>query len=402
MDTMEIVAFKKKKYLILLFVMLALSAVTAVIYLFANPRIDGSTSYTVDKYSDITNWCDANQEGEKLTFDCKALLVDIDLQGCFQVQVITKERELEELKVCEDNDTLSYTNDVLGYKTLMPVDMVFTYSKEARVREYSFNNVSFTKIDNTYLQSIVNEDIADLVTIDPSTTTIQNSVDFCPKPNVLPEYITDENTRNYSSYTNINSSGTKATEVEIYDTSNEVINSFLPCYNSNSCKYSNLLSTALLESSEVFSPKWGKDLSNYDYDTLAQLSYFYIGQNKILPTYAPYIAEGKEPYITTPKEGFAKIVKILSSTPDISEEIFCTVYKAVDYFSMENKDLVPLRNSMQGHINSNIFRSTFPLCYESMVEDIYDKNGIYIMYIMSIKDDSLKILNRCLNLNKYL
>ena len=396
---MEIVT---KKYLILLFVMLALSVITAGIYLFANSKINGSTTYTVDKYSDVTNWCETSIKDGKLSVDCKALLINIDVNSCFEVQIITKNKELKNLTVCEKSDTLTYSNDILGYKKLMPVDMIFTYTKEGMLGNYSFSNASFTRVDDSYVPSIVNEDIANLVTIDPSTTTIQNSVDFCPGANSLPNYITDENAKNYVSYTNANDLGTKGKEFEIYDASIEIMNLFLPCYYSNNCKYSSMSSTALLESGEVFTPKWGKSLSNYDYDTLAQLSYLYSGQDKILATYSTYIAEGEKPYLITPKEVFAKIVKILSSSSDISEEIFCTVYQAIDFLSEEGESIPYLKNSMQGYINRDISNSTFPLCSQGISKEIYDKDGIYIMYKVSIKKDLLEISNRCLNLNNYL
>jgi len=398
---MEIVTSKKKKYLLLLFVVLALAAATASIYLFVDTNKNNSQTYSVDKYSDVTDWCDTSTEDNTLIVGCKALLLEIKPEtsggSCFEVQIITKGKELKDLTVCESGDTLSYSNAVLGYKKLMPIDMVFTYTKEGILNTYSFNSVAFDKVDGAYVQDVVNEDIANLVTIDPSTTTIQNSVDFCPRYEELPEYTTNENGKNYSDYINTNNAVT-----EIYNMENETMNSFFPCYPSNNCKYSNLVDTTLLATKEVFPPKWGKSITNYDYDTLAQLSYLYSGKDTILPTYAPYIGEGEEVYIATPKGVFTEIIKILSSVPDTSEEIFCTVYQAVSSLSAENNDMLLLKSSMQSYINSDISKSTFPLCQEGMPKGLYDENGIYIMYSISIKNDHLEILNRCLNLADFL
>lgn len=404
---MNTLTSKKKKYLIMLLCLLFLSIVTAGIYLLVNPEKNNLSTNSIDKYNDVVNWCKTSLKDDELEINCDALLLDIHTSNggnrCFDILIIDKKDKLQNLSVCEKDDNLAYTNDILEYKKLMPIDITFKYTKKNILNNYAFNNVSLQKITDTYVQDLVNQDITSLIAINPNSTTVQNSVDFCPKPSKLPNYITDENKKNYTEYFNsISHFNSNIRIMETSSTGEETFEAFLPCYPLNNCKYSNLLSTTLSNTTNVLSPEWGKTLTIYDYETLAQLSYFYTGQSTILPTYSPYMAEGDDVHIVNPSEVFAEIVKILSSNQNISEEIFCTTAQAINVLSTENKTLLPLKNSMQQYISKNISKSTFPLCYQDLKSDEYDKTGAYLMYRISIKNNVLTLLNKCLNLTNLL
>lgn len=395
---------KKKKYIILLLITLVLATVTTSIYLFVNPNTNNSTSYTVDKYTDVNNWCDTSIEDSKLTVDCKALLINIDVNGCFEVQVITKDKGLKDLTVCEKNDTLSYTNEVLGYKKLMPVDMVFAYSREEKVNNYTFSNVSFDQVDDTYIQNIVNEDIANLVTIDPSTTTIENSVDFCPKPETLPKYVSVENQLKYTEYKNNN--GMKKDKYLLpllsQDVDNTTINNrFLICDSStissleacNSKLSANFnvlpkeISSLQFNSSTI---AWGNDLDGANIAQLNRASIIYDGllQNNSITYETIYT--------------FNSYIENFSSIGNPNEKNICLAYKILNVISDLKPSVKKDMSYIEDIINMNITNITSSICYDIMSMDLVDKNGLYLRIYFNNKDiNTFEMFERCNNLNKF-
>jgi len=397
---MQIVVFKKKKYFILLLITLVLAAVTAGIYLFVNPIINGSTSYPVDKYSDVTDWCTTGTKANSLFVDCKALLINIDDNSCFDVQVITKDKELKDLTVCEKNDNLSYTNDVLQYKKLMPVNMVFTYTKEGILTDYSFNDVSFSRVDDTYIQSIVNEDIAKLVTIDPNTTTIQNSVDFCPRPETLPTYISTGNLADYTSYYKKNLMG----DIQYingynYNFDDSVIRILFGCTSARLRGLTTLCTSKTLRDIEYLpndishlncEPKWDSVADENDRTLFKGVSLIYdsmymnIGNNLVS------------------LNSLDRVVDAINSSSNPSANTFCSllpVYSAlVKYDKKFNIDIEYITNS----ILKNLTFITSGVCLQEMYSyDGIDKAGLYIKNITA-QQNELELYTRCNNLNKYL
>lgn len=388
------VVMSKKKYIILLFVMLILAATTAAIYLFANPNKNKSNSYQVDKYSDVTSWCDTNQDDEKLAIDCKALLINIDANSCFEVQVITRDNELKNLTVCEKNDTLTYSNDILGYKKLMPINMIFTYTKEGMIGNYSFGSVSFNKIDDTYIQNIVNEDIANLVTIDPSTTTIQNSVDFCPRPESLPSYVTEANKLSYSEfYTKNLMPKEQYDNSSLYDWQNEDNIKLLYASNSQiTAGYSTShplveidSSDALIEalSQNPIPPQFENLIDNVDSLYLKQISALYDNSSMISSQY-------KNNYLF-------HIVEALN-TNSRSEEMFCGTYNLLELASITNPTLInQYLNKMYDIISNNIPKLHSITCANILTPEEINFTGKYMKFSI----DS-NIMYRCINLNSFL
>lgn len=396
MDTMEIVAFKKKKYFILLFVMLVLAAITAGIYIFVNPNKNNSSSYTVNKYSDVVEWCDTSLDEEKLSVNCKALLINIDLKGCFEVQVITKNREFKDLTICESNETLSYTNEILDYKMLMPLNMALTYSKESKLKDYSFNKVSFSKVDDTYIQSIVNEDIANLVSIDKSTTTIQNSVDFCPKPETLPSYIAEDNKIAYTKFYDKNIMNIDKYKLgELYSLDDSTIRLLFTCDSKKAAKYVSeckpiniSLTPDILNSikSNPQVPKAGGDLSEYERYMLKKISLLYDSTEYI--------------DFNDNSSTLNSIITDINLWGNLNEEVYCGAYKLLK--EINSQELNSYISKMENTIYSNIRYSSSIFCQSSMNPNIVDKDGLYLKNYYANRSENFIILNKCSNLENML
>jgi len=310
------------------------------------------------------------------------------------VQVITKARELKDLTVCEKNDNLSYTNDILGYKKLMPVDIIFTYSGEGIFGDYSFNNVSFIKIDEPYGESVVNEDITDLVTIDSSTTSIKNSVDFCPRPENLPSYITDENKNKYTEYYNQNlMSKTDYNDSSFYDWQNEKNIKLL--YGSDSqitagysvshsplvIDLSDILIQALLQNPML--PQFGNPIDEVDSIYLKQISAIYDNSSMISSEY-------KTDYLF-------HIVDALN-TNSRSEEVFCGTYKLLKLASITKPvPINPYLDKIYDSISNNISKLQSTTCANILMHEDIDYIGKYMKFTTS-----KNIMDRCINLNSFL
>jgi len=320
------------------------------------------------------------------------------------VQVITKARELKDLTVCEKNDSLSYTNDILGYKKLMPVDVTFTYTKEGILGDYSFSNVSFSKVNNTFVQNIVNEDIANLVTIGPLTTITQNSVDFCPNPDALPDYISKENMEMYllyytsnilskEKYLNTNSNPKEdyyLSKLFLCDSSKNIgINI---CDMSRIQNISKLSKTVPTLSVDLNNIKWGNELDNLDISYLGEASLLYDNF---------FVTDGSSSYYIERVDG---LINAIGTKKNINESTLCSSYKIFNTLKNSNKSFLPLVDFIKAIIFENIDKVSSPLCGEIISEFNIDHTGLYLkQYLGNHNNNSiLKIYARCNNLNNFL
>lgn len=386
-------SFSRKKLILVILSALFLFFLAGGIYfLFVNNNTK-VTTYTFNKYSDVSNWCDITNNGNELKVDCKALLLNIsnnDNNSCFDTQVITNDKELENLTVCENGDTLTYTNEVLGYKVLMPIDMVFTYTRESILNDYRFKNVSITKLDDSYVESIVNEDISNLVTIDPSSTTIKNSVDFCPRPEILPEYVTQENKDKYTEFFNNNIMPKEEyTNGYIYNLDDSVIRTLFASESAKNLKYNDLLnlhtniSTTLNLNSNLPNPNFESSMDNSTYMYIKRLSLFYDNSNFI------------NAFITQDNSDIQSLLNEINTNVSVPEVLFCSLYNV---YKLLNE--TTYSNYIQKSILNNLAKSKSIVCGE-VISSEADHNGIYLKYKDNAKSN-FELLDRCLNLNKYL
>jgi len=404
MDTMKVVLSpKKKRYLLLLLISLVLAATTAVIYVFVNSRTSDGIVYDVNKYSDTTTWCDASTETKTLSVDCKGLLLNIrnteDGNSCFDVQVITKDEELKDISVCEESDSLSYTNDILQYKKLMPVDMVFSYTKNGVLNSYVFSNVSLSKVDDTYIQNIVNEDIANLVTLDPTSTTIQNSVDFCPRPETLPNYITDENRTKYSGFFDQNTLSEEDYNYSyLYNWDDNIIRILFACDSAENMGYGtcNKNKKISIDISPESISALGK---NVDFNTIMD------DTEKALLKEISLIYDNT--YIISKEKGldisFIKTLFIqLNSLSSLNQNLFCSATKIYDILNNGIENSFVDESSITNTLIDNLTNINSFQCFDFLEThtNLIDKDGIIIY--QHLIADKINIVDKCNFLKKYI
>lgn len=400
---MKITITKRKIFIIITLTLLFVLSLAAGIYLLIKPNLFNK-SYDVDKYPDTVDWCSTNLDLDTLNVDCKGLLLDIrnleDGNSCFDVQILTKDKKLKDLTICEKKDSLTYTNELLGYKKLMPVDIIFSYTKERLLNNYSFSNVSLTKLDDTYVQNIVNEDIANLVTIDPASTTIQNSIDFCPNSDKLPNYVTETNKVAYTTFYNSNFMDyEKYTDEYLYNWDDSTIRIFFACNSAENMGYTDICDKTKINGLNFISsnninhlnitPTWGQAMNDSDKALLKEISLIY--DSMYLKTQQNSLTNLKL---------FNDLVNKINGKKEISEEVFCGIYPIYNALNKYNTQYGIDTKYILNSIEANYTKSNSSSCYEIIQnnEDI-DKNGLFIRAQLF---DNSTIHSACNNLKIFL
>lgn len=390
---------KRGLYIILLFICLILAAVTSYLYITTKTSSLSTINYTVDKYSEVTSWCNTAPSDSKLQVGCKALLIRISNQTdgstCFDVQVITNEKNLKNLTICEKGDTLNYSNSILGYKVLMPINISFTYNKKSSIlKSYSFKNVSLSELDNSDIESIINTNIVTLVSLDPSNTTVKNSVDFCPSPSKLPDYITNDNKTKYTDFYNENLlNKIDYSNSYLYEWDDSVIHILFACdsaeirgYN-DVCNKTKVLGTSALPSTINHLgtvPQWGKTMDDTDKALLKQISLMYDSMYKnVGHTFANL--------------GLMNTLTGMINSSTVSEDVFCGMYSLYNNLTKYNNSYTVDRDYIKDTVMTNISSVTSESCLK-VDADLLDASGAYIKG--SISNNS--IFSSCDNLDTLL
>lgn len=405
----------RKKYIILLLITLLLAIATYVIYVYGKTKT--IFPYSVNKYSDTLNWCEPNAEDGKLNIDCKGLLLSIepkdDESSCFNVQIITGTKELKDLSICEDTDEIKYTNEVLQYKILMPLDISFIYTQGA-FNNFIFKSVALAPIDQTYFQDTINRDIEEITSIDPKSTTIRNSVDFCPRANLLPSYIADKNKEDYSRFINENTlEKEEYNDSSLYKIDDSIIYSLFTCQSKINlgytvkCDKQNLLTTdisKILTTTKPFVPNFDKELDSNNMTKLKQISYMVDNTNYILFSYLTYQAEEEELAKPVNKEDLLKnFIQNLSTPQNLTEEVYCGMYSLLDEINDSGDVIKTYKSEMRDIIISNIAKSHSPICINILKNNSQiDNQGLYLKYKFSKEDSNFVLFNSCLNLLGYI
>ena len=402
-----------KKLLLIIFISIfVLSALSIGIYLYISKS---SKTYSLNKYPDTNNWCEVNKDGKTLTTECKALLLNISPKSdasCFTIQIISKDNELKNLDICEKGDSLTYTNDILGYKKLMPIDLTFTYSLKGLLNinnVYTFTNVSIKDLDESYTNYILAQDISNLLTLDLSGTTVKNSIDFCPNPNSLPDYISEEQKTDYSTFFDKYSLNSKSTVNQLkenlngnfannWDTSSLTI--LRACDTSDIQNWSGICNTSSTKNWSTIgnvqtlntTPVWGNTLNPQDVTLINQISLFYDGM---------YLTSTHQNY-NTPSL-VTQLIKYMNDAQNVNEEEFCNLGRLFDSLKNNTNIFELNRNYIYGQIYQNIGNFSSATC-ANMIEDKLDKNGMYIYtYMKNLENQSiLSMYNRCLNITNYI
>lgn len=400
---------RKKFPWLLALLVLSISMLVGGIYLLINGDYSLiKKTFTYDKYSDVISLCNEDKtDNTKPTFSCKALLTNItpgdEDSSCFDVQIITFDNNLKTITICGKRSTLFYTNDILSYKKLMPIDIVFTYSlaKSSIFKdEYTFSNVSFTKMDENYIEEIVNKDIANLVTFDPNSTTIKNSVDFCPNPNNLPDYVTDENQMQYKEFFNKN---ILSKEEYLNNSFNQLddytITKFLICQSSQNIGYSGICNMSTNENMNLSksisalqvsntSMNWNLSFDEQDIEYLKEISLIY--DNLYL------INNSNNTYINK----INSLIYALNVKNNLNSSLICTIANVFKTLSLNNETALYNYNYIVNLVGMNALNNTSPLC-DNLLSSNINRDGLYLRnYIeRQTSNTNFNILFSCYNLN---
>jgi len=230
-----------KKIALPLIAVLIIGTIVGGYFLFRNFQIP---SYFVDKYPELLEYCDTEENGNTLTVSCKALILEIlpnEESPSLVFLIITKDEELREYTITEKEDMFAFTNDVLQFKKLKPVIVNLQYVKKNPIT-YSMQGIRFENIPETYIQDLVNRDIEEIMNIDKSSTTILNSFDFCPRPETLPEYVNSQ--VEYKVYFDKNIQSTNSYKIgPRYGKDLTTIYSFLFCESARNLGYNDICKT---------------------------------------------------------------------------------------------------------------------------------------------------------------
>ena len=365
----------------------------------------GFRKIKVDKYSEILDWCDVSNSKDELDVDCKALLLNIrnkeNGDGCFDVEVISNEENLENINICEQNEAFSYSNEVLQYKKLMPIDATFVFQREQFLGKYIFKSVTFSPVDTSYIQEMINKDVKYLSGVKSSNvTTIKNSVNFCPIPNSLPEYITDENKNLYSIfYDSEKLDNSFFSDGTFYNFSNNNLQIIFACESQIESGYvGNCLPTTInitddLSKAFLLKPKginFEQTLTQINIDTLKYISIMHDGEEFMRYT-------NEEKLIET-------FISSLYFDQNINENLYCGMYKFLKNVTNKSPEMEEYVSYMESYINENITEIKSGLCRDAIDKTKLDYTGLYLKnYISNTHNISIfSVLNECINLNMYL
>jgi hypothetical protein len=393
----------------------------AGIYFFLKPKNSPTTAYRVDRYQDLVDWCDTSIEENNLNVSCNALLLEIRTvdanNSCAEVQIITKNKEFKSVSICGDGSAITYSNDVLDYKKLMPIDINLSYKRADTLSNFELQNISSSKIDEEYIPNIVNEDISKLIntsiertltetTVEDGTKylganqetyTITNSVDYCPTPKLLPNYISqrqqytqfyEENILSEADYNNIS-------EDRLFG---EIFEKLFACDSANQLGYNTCdlseissipsipQSLVTLDTTEVV---WNKKMDLMDRVHLKQISAIYNNMYANKKTETQYIVD------------LNTLISNINTKKELNEITFCSAYKLFDSLSTENNQFEGKKSFIKSTVIANMDKVTSRLCLDIFTESEIDLQGAYLkVYFSNMNNKSIfRIYNQCNNLS---
>ena len=352
-------------------------------FLFRNFKIP---KYFVDRYPELIEYCDTKKSENGLKVSCKALMLDIkpnvsDGTPSLTSLIITKGEELKEYTITEEEGKFVFTNDILQFKKLKPIVINLQYVKKNPIT-YSIQSITFENIPETYIQEIVNRDIEEIMGMDRSSTTILNSFDFCPKPEILPDYVVKK-----EEYTKYWSENILPEEEYLngynYNLDDTTIRLLFACDSAKNVGYI-----------DVCSKQKTKDLLlelGYNFENKFPLKYSFKESEKIILKAISYtndlslIKENNPNSIS--EEFLTNLLLTVMKNSTLGEDIFCSLFK--------------IQNDTK-HQNFEIGNSRSSICINLLEETSYDKAGVFLKYKFDIANNDLLTFNRCNNLKLYI
>ncbi len=388
---------KKKIVLLSILLPIFMLLLCGGLYFLFKDKIPVLNTVKIEKYTEILDWCESSKSEEGLVINCPALLVDIRVgeenTSCFDIQILTKNNTIEDLSLCERTDKISYANEILQFKRLLPIDVEFSYSRPNLLSSYVFNTFDMTLMSDDQIKAFVNDDIAELVNMDITTTKIKNSVDFCPAPDKLPEYITETNKTSYTGFYEANK--LEASEYENtynYNLDDTVIRFLFSC---DSKKIVNNLSGCTQTSyqlSEDAYTELRKTPNSIDFDMALN------DNDRYNIKIASFLIDNPDGIkISSSVSALITLLKELNGTPDVNEYLYCSAYKVIS--KIEDSLAQEYSNVMLDNIEQSIHKTTSAICAGMVSSDDVDNIGLYLRIINSTKGDDFQILNKCNILN---
>jgi len=381
-------------------------------FLFRNFQIP---KYFVDRYPELIEYCDTQESENGLKVSCKALMLDIkpnvsDGTPSLTSLVITNDEELKEYTITEKEEVFAWTNEVLHFKKLKPVIINIQYTK-GNLLKYSLSSITFEEIPDTYIQEIVNRDMEEIMGMDKSSTTILNSLDFCPRPETLPDYVAKK--EEYTAYWNENIlSKDDYQNEELYTTDDTEIKLLFGCDSQrnleylNDCSINNLNLTSnfrnVLNTSEPQTPQWGIESEGINQVNLKQISLTYDETNLLLTDYMPLLKNGEGfVMIENNLDVLKSLIDTINSETNVTEEVFCGTVKLLENFENipEVRDYITKVSRL---FLDNIPLSSSAICANTLGSDVLDKTGLYIKYLLTESHKNMALFNRCINLQEFI
>lgn len=108
--------------------------------------------FLLNKYTVLKKHCETNSKLTSIKFDCTALIDKYEDIGkgmeCFTISLVTRDTNLEELKVCEKKGVINWDKDNLISEKRVPIYMQFEYWG-IPILPYFFREASFTLMSDT-------------------------------------------------------------------------------------------------------------------------------------------------------------------------------------------------------------------------------------------------------------
>lgn len=359
-------------------------------FLFRNFQLP---KYSVDRYPELLEYCDIEEGGDSLMVSCKALMLDIkpnasDGTPSLTSLIITKGEELKEYTITEEEAKFAFTNDILQFKKLKPIVINIQYTKINPIK-YAVQNITFEDIPETYIHEIVNRDIEEIMGMDKNSTTILNSFDFCPRPETLPDYVT--NIEKYIKYWNENIlSEEEYKNGYNYSLDDTIIRLLFACDSARNVGYSHFCKNIEdKDQSSILKNNLPNQFSLEDNSEelntaiLKAISYLYD---------ITLIKENNTKFIS--ENSITSLLLTMIRDSIQREEILCSLDK------IQNR--AEEGASQIDNLDENIGNSKSTICINLLQDSIYDKTGIFLKYRFDTVSKDFLIFNRCNNLKLYI
>lgn len=417
---------KKNTFLIVFLILFFAALISFGIYYFFYFRKSNQSTYKVNKYPDTINWCKTSEKDNMLNIECNGLLLNIrtleDSNICFDTQIITSNKEIKTLSICEKQNLFTYANEILGYNKLMPIKITLNYSLGGILNTYAFENISISKEDSSYIEGIINKDITSVIDLDKevkakspdnleSTTvsdssskyyigTIKNVFDFCPLPKSLPTFITSSQA--YTSYYNANVLQPSIYADNSFNNPNTYgIKMLFMCNSANKLGYTNICNLSNFNSSNIPSETiskisvtssniaWGKELDALDTSYLKQISLLYDN------LYLKNNIDSSNIKILT------NLVYALNIKSNLNEITFCSMYKVYEALAKKDNSFAYDRDFIKNSVFTNFEKLTSATCGNIIKDMNFDSEGLYlkIYYANANRLTDIGVYEKCNNLN---